>query len=117
MRLSDRGLTDGNLKQLLERGARPTQLVDPKWEPWIDGHAGTKRWPAKIARASGDCLVKKHSPLAAIAAVVDVPDTPAVGVMGAWPKAQTELEEVVANIVRHLHRCQVQVGRGCVPDE
>ena len=116
LRLGEPGLGKSNEQRVLERGPQATMLLDPSWQEWHDGVAGRKRWVARIARGSGQPLVKAHGKLRAIAAVIDVPGAKAVGVMGTWPEAQPDLEIVLADMIRHLHRCHVEVGRGCVPE-
>ena len=116
VRLRQSGLGEANLAQLLERGPLPTQIRKATWGSWRDGRAGTMSWPAKLARGESLPIVKSHGALATLAVVIDVPDTPAVGIMAAWPKAQPQMEQTMVDIVRHLHRCKVRVGHGCVAD-
>ncbi len=116
MRLRKPGLGDANTKRLLERGPKMVALIKPSWEAWSDAKVGTRRWPAKVARGRGISIGNDRGPLRAIALVVEVPGTPAVGVVLSWPKRQPDIETILLDTVRHLQRCEVQVGRGCVPD-
>jgi hypothetical protein len=117
LRLSDEGLSEANEQRLLERGPKATRLADPSWQPWQSTVAGRPRWPAKLRRGSGRDALGKHGELLALAGEIAVPDTPAVGFVASWPKSQPALESTLLDIVRHLHRCKVEVGMGCVPEE
>ena len=116
MRLRSPGLGEANIKRLLERGPKMVALNKPSWQAWSSAKVGKKRWMAKVARGSGVSIGNDRGPLQAIAVVVDVPATPAVGVVLSWPQRQPQLEATLLDTVRHLQRCVVQVGKGCVPD-
>ena len=117
LRLKDAGMSEVNEQRLLDRGPKATRLSDVTWGEWQQTVAGRKRWPARIRRGSGRDALSKHGELVAIAGEVAVPGTPAVGFVASWPKSRPELEATMIDIVRHLHRCKVEVGLGCVPEE
>jgi hypothetical protein len=116
VRLSDAQLGDANLAQVLARGVVPAQIKSASWGKWHDGVAGRARWPAKIARGQAEPVIARHGRQKTLAAVIAVPDTPAVGVVAAWPEDTPEMEAIMLDIVRHLHRCKIRVGHGCEAD-
>jgi len=116
LRLAVSGLGEANLATALRRGLLPVGLAKASFAPWREGHVGTGRWPAKLARGRGEAAAG-HAPRQALAAVVDVPGTHAVGLIASWPSGEPALEAVLYDIARYLRRCHVEVGRGCVADD
>jgi hypothetical protein len=113
-RLGGAGLDEARQAPLLEAAAA-VGLVNARFGAFEEAVAGPKRWPARIAAVTGGGL-GDGAPREALAVVVDVPGLEVVGVLGAWPAGE-EGAETVLDVVRHLERCRVVVGSGCVADD
>lgn len=112
-RLGGPGLESSREDALLA-ASEAVGLRDARFGAFADAVAGPERWPARIAAAEGRGL-GDGAPREALAVVVDVPELEAIGVIGAWPEGEPGAERLL-DVVRHLARCKVVVGSGCVPD-
>ncbi len=108
------GLGADNQRRLLERGVAPVGLVDATWTAWSVEEVGRERFRATIALGEGASLQRAEGPRKAVAAVIDIPGAPALGFVGAWATSHPTFEAVIAEMLRSVERCQVEVGRGCV---
>jgi hypothetical protein len=113
VRLDAPGLDAPNRRQLLERAALPLGARAARWQPWEDDAAGPARIPAVAARGTGRAA---GAEVDLLAVVVALPDTRAAGFVAAWPAGDAALEATALDAVRHVRRCRVQVGLGCVEE-
>ena len=110
-RLGGSGFGEARFAEL-DEACSAVGLVSPRWKAPQTAGAGPKRWPAEIVEGSGRGL-GDGGPRRALAIVIDVPGLETIGVLGAWPESDDHASTVL-DVVRHLERCRVVVGSGCV---
>lgn len=116
LRLREPGLTAANLARVQDRRRLEAVLTrDVRWADAEDARVGRGAWPARVSEGQGPAIGPGGS-RRVLAVVAAVPDVVSVGVLVSWADGDVQGEERARDVVRHLHRCRVEVGRGCVSE-